>query len=404
MSKVNSNEKIDLNSLTKKLCVQDLMPFEAYLKDVWLDLYSRVNKNKNDPKEKAGKLKGLSKIIFNSYYTLPGIIGERLFNVFDTNSSDSIELDEFVYGMKTLFGADYEKNTKFIFDFYDFDNNGKINKEDIRVILSYITLTYSDSSTEKKTADKTNISFKNRVTSQEELNNILNICFNYKQIKDEKLEYKDFRYIIENINSDIYLMIFLFLLERKPFTNKNIQSYQHNSRNSSRKSSDSGKGKRKRLLASPTKTANFSPYRRFHRQSASINIQKQNTVNIHSEMVGIGDTQTDFSMSPVLKNSPRKKNSYNFTGQNVIHLQALGNEEKEVIYSGFKKSIQNGNKNENKNENKNDNKNDINEERINELTSRKKRENNIREDSPLKPAFKQSKKKKARKKEKDSDN
>ena len=50
-------------------------------------------------------------------------------------------------------------------------------------------------------------------------------------------------------------------------------------------------------------------------------------------MVGIGDTQTDFSMSPVLKNSPRKKNSYNFTGQNVIHLQALGNEEKEVIYS-----------------------------------------------------------------------
>ena len=114
----------------------------------------------------------------------------------------------------------------------------------------------------------------------------------------------------------------------------------------------------------------------------------------------MGGTETDFSMSPIMRNVPKKKNSVNFTGQNIIHLQALGNEEKEVIYSGFKKSIQN----DNKNENKNDNKLDINEERINELTSRKKRENVIREDSPLKPAFKQAKRKITRKKEKDSDN
>ena len=83
MSKKKDNQKIDLNSITKKLCVQDLVSFEAYLKDVWSDLYSRVSKNKNDPKEKEIKLTGLSKIIFNSYYNLPGIIGERLFNAFD---------------------------------------------------------------------------------------------------------------------------------------------------------------------------------------------------------------------------------------------------------------------------------------------------------------------------------
>ena len=97
------NEKIDLNSLTKKLLVEDLGSFEAYLRDVWSDLYNRVNKNKNDSKEKSVKLKGLSKIIFNSYYNLPGIIGERLFKVFDTNSNDSIELNEFIDRMKTLF-------------------------------------------------------------------------------------------------------------------------------------------------------------------------------------------------------------------------------------------------------------------------------------------------------------
>ena len=137
MSKINTKEKIDLNSLTKKLCVQELKSFGLYLKDVWVDLYSRINKNKNDTPELAIKPKGLSKVIFNSYYALPGIIGERLFNVLDTNLSGSIELNEFIEGMQTLFYEDYEKNTKFIFDFYDFDNDGKINKEDIRVILSY---------------------------------------------------------------------------------------------------------------------------------------------------------------------------------------------------------------------------------------------------------------------------
>ena len=87
MSKINTKEKIDLNSLTKKLCVQELKSFELYLKDVWVDLYSRINKNKNDTPELAIKPKGLSKVIFNSYYALPGIIGERLFNVLDTNLS-----------------------------------------------------------------------------------------------------------------------------------------------------------------------------------------------------------------------------------------------------------------------------------------------------------------------------
>ena len=220
------DEKINLDSLTKNLRITDLHQFDAYLKDIWVDLYTRVTQNKNDPKEKSVKLNGLSKVVFNSYYTLPGIIGDRLFKVFDTNCNNCIELVEFVEGMRTLFYEDYEKNSKFIFDFYDFDNDGKISQEDIRVVLSYITLTYMDpNNSEKKIANQDNISYKHRLSSQEELCDILNTCFSDSHIRCEKINYKQFKYIIENINSDIYLMIFLFLLERKPFTNKNIQSY-----------------------------------------------------------------------------------------------------------------------------------------------------------------------------------
>jgi Ca2+-binding EF-hand superfamily protein len=363
MSKESSNEKIDLNSLTKKLCVEDLAPFESYLKDVWVDLYSRVNKNKNDPKEKAVKLKGLSKIIFNSYYTLPGIIGERLFNVFDTNSSGSIELDEFVEGMKTLFYEDYGKNTKFIFDFYDFDNDGKINKEDIKVILSYITLTYSEINEEKKTADKTNISFKHRVKSQEELNNILDVCFNDKHIKHEKIEFKDFRYIVENINSDIYLMIYLFLLQNKPFSNKNIEPYKNQI-----PGKESPSKKEKIMIASPTKGANFSPYKTFKRQSRSINLDKNK------------DLLKLIKMSPSKENEkeikvPRKKNTSKIS-KGIIRFQPLGDDEK-IAPSGFK----------NKKSEK-----ELDYKRVDELTHVKKKKNIRDSDSPLKPAFKQTKK------------
>ena len=128
---------------------------------------------------------------------------------------------------------------------------------------------------EKRIANQDNISYKNRLSSQEELCDILNKCFNDSHINYENINYKQFKYIIENINSDIYLMIFLFLLERKPFTNKNIQSYEHHSRkNSANSGISTPKEKRKRLLASPTKHAKVSPYRRFHRQSCSINIEK----------------------------------------------------------------------------------------------------------------------------------
>ena len=379
---MSNEEKINLESLTKNLRVDDLDPFEAYLKDVWVDLYSRVTQNKND-KEKSEKKSGLSKVVFNSYYNLPGIIGDRLFKVFDKNSNDSIELIEFVEGMRTLFFEDYEKTSRFIFDFYDFDHDGKITQEDIRVVLSYITLTYSDKNSEKKIANTINISYHHRLTSQEELCDILNKCFtDNKHIKSSKIDFKDFKYIIENINSDIYLMIFLFLLEKKPFSNKNIQSYEHHSRNNSRKSSHS-KGKTKKLLASPTKHANFSPYRRFHRASSSLNIDGKSSGIIKTET---GESlslknENELSMSPVLCKIPKKKNTQNLRGKGIINLQPLGEDEK--IYSGFK----NFKKEENK-ENVN-----IDLKRVDELTTVRKRKDNLNigEDSPLKPAFKQSK-------------
>lgn len=46
--------------------------------------------------------------------------------------------------MMGLFTENFEKLSKFIFDFYDFNKDGFITKDDVRVVLSYIPLKRKD--------------------------------------------------------------------------------------------------------------------------------------------------------------------------------------------------------------------------------------------------------------------
>ena len=245
------NPKINIEKLTRKLCISDsdLDPFISYLNEIWLDLYSRVIDNKNDlKKENPKELNGLTKIVFADYYNMPGLIGARLFSAFDSKRNGSIGLFEFITNMKILFYENYEKNSRFIFDFYDFDYDGKITKEDIRVVLSYITLSHTENIKD--------INGDNRLASQKELFNMINKSFGENEI----IDYIQFKNIVENVNSDIYLSVFLFLLENKPFSLSNLEPFRKKNsevKTLRRKSINSVK-----YLACPTRNANFKLYKR----------------------------------------------------------------------------------------------------------------------------------------------
>ena len=240
---MENTEKIDLEELISSYKVTDKEAFKLYLKDIWNDLSQRT---------KDSNITGISKITFSSYYELPGIISDRLFNVLDESNVGFLKANDFIKGMTTLFCEEFEVCCPFIFNFYDFDKDGQISKEDIRTVLSYVSLSQEIQN------------YKDRVHSQKELYEILEICFS--KIKGDKMNYIKFKNVIENESSDIYLMILLFLYEKKPFTKITLMPYLKKTNKESPTNSPKIKSPTK-LVASPSrKNYSFSPYQMITRQ------------------------------------------------------------------------------------------------------------------------------------------
>ena len=370
-------EKITVDSLTNKLKIEDKDAFYLYLKEVWIDLYSRVKENKNDKNDAEINLTGVTKLIFDKYFILPGIIGDRFFKVLDQKNTSVLSANDFIKGMTTLYCGGYEETVKFIFNFYDMDNDGIIDKEDIRVVLSYITL--ADSPDVKSTG--LNITYQKRVTSQEEIYSILQKCF--ENIPNNKMDFITFKNTIENVNSDIYLMIYLFLLENKPFTKENIKSYKSKIKKNETTEKDKEKEKEKKveskLIMSPSKNSSFSPYKAFARAKG-----KRKTTVVQKEI--------DFMQ---LLKSTNQDEKEEFQSKIVpSEFKRKGKKRRTVQYESNVMSLQEIQEEELKKKN-------IKQERLKDLVKKKIKKDEITDEQiQIKPAFKQKIKKKSTSKSK----
>ena len=204
-------QKITFNSLIEEFRVPSLSSFANYLAEIWKDLAKRS----------LDKKQGIDHITFIKYYNLPGLISERLFKVFDIDKNGYLDPKEFINGMIILFTESFDNLVKFIFNFYDFDHDGLISKEDVRMILSYVPLKISGKYSEYKLKYENN-NFEDRIESQDELFNIIQSSFGEK----EKLDENEFFSVIENKNSDILMFILMFLLEKRPFNNDTIKLFE----------------------------------------------------------------------------------------------------------------------------------------------------------------------------------
>jgi hypothetical protein len=340
--------------------------FKEYLKEVWVDLTSRSEEKK-----------GINKLTFASYYQLPGIISLYLFNVFDKKNKGYITIKEFLKGMVTLFCEDFDKNSRFIFNFYDNDKDGLISKEDIRTVLSYVTLNNNENHNEninennKENNSNNNIDenlninncnkdnnlnnihnlYLQRVHSQEELYKLLEISF--KHINKEKINYEEFLYIIENIASDIYMIILLFLLEKKPFKKFGINEYKKqklplNSPKTKRNSINS------KLIASPVanqKNSCFSSSKIFIRES-----KKRKTISMTMNNI---DKQK--LLKGFMENEEQKTRKRGFTLKGMTY-ETLNKFLKQTMKKNFIENNDSNNNSNNISEDENDNQNNNNNE------------------------------------------
>lgn len=70
----------------------------------------------------------------------PFFISEKLFQSFDCDDDDKLNENEFIIGLSKLYLGTFEETAQVIFNFLDYDKDKKINKEDVKLMLSYLPL------------------------------------------------------------------------------------------------------------------------------------------------------------------------------------------------------------------------------------------------------------------------
>jgi len=144
---------------------------------------------------------------------LPGIIGDRLFTIFDQNGDGYLDLTEFASNLFKLYSSEFYVKMKLIFDLYDFDKDGFITRDDAKTLLSHVPLhkkINENPSPNEGLFTQSGGGFEDytdRCESQEELNNLIEICFE----KEEKLNFEKFKKITESVSSEMFLCIFSML-------------------------------------------------------------------------------------------------------------------------------------------------------------------------------------------------
>jgi Ca2+-binding EF-hand superfamily protein len=71
---------------------------------------------------------------------MPGLIGERLFTLFDRNADGYSGKAEFTAAACRLLSNSFEDNLRTVFDLYDFDGDQMVSREDVRILLSHVPL------------------------------------------------------------------------------------------------------------------------------------------------------------------------------------------------------------------------------------------------------------------------
>ena len=265
---IDGKDYVEFDSLQKMLGLNDMTLFLSYLKEVYKDLSERSEDKK----------KGINKITFFDYIKIPIFIAEKLFSALDKDEDNFLNSHEFIEGLQDLYMGDFESTLELIFKILDFDKDGKITKEDTKVLLSYLPL---------KT-DNTQIEYKFQMQSLNEIDEILEKTFG----KKNHIKQDEFEKIIESRQSDVYLQILCFLYQKKPFNSQNVRPLK----DSKKKVTFSPKAKKK---SSPNLSSGFSGE---HTKKKMVTPSKKSTLSPAEAFLAAAEIKEEF-LNPISKTS-----------------------------------------------------------------------------------------------------
>ena len=265
---IDGKDYVEFDSLQKMLGLNDMTLFLSYLKEVYKDLSERSEDKK----------KGINKITFFDYIKIPIFIAEKLFSALDKDEDNFLNSHEFIEGLQDLYMGDFESTLELIFKILDFDKDGKITKEDTKVLLSYLPL---------KT-DNTQIEYKFQMQSLNEIDEILEKTFG----KKHHIKQDEFEKIIESRQSDVYLQILCFLYQKKPFNSQNVRPLK----DSKKKVTFSPKAKKK---SSPNLSSGFSGE---HTKKKMVTPSKKSTLSPAEAFLAAAEIKEEF-LNPISKTS-----------------------------------------------------------------------------------------------------
>ena len=178
--------------------------------------------------------KGICLKTFLEYIDLQEFIGERIFNYLNKSKKITLNKDDFTNGMNKIYYGDIKNLIKLTFFLCDFNDDGKIYKSDMKLLLAYIP-----SFTE----------FFQKLKIKQ-INKIINTFFeekieNLEKDKEKEINFDDYsKYILEyndnnnNLNSTellndynnngpffYFISILSYLFKNCPFSVKNVNYF-----------------------------------------------------------------------------------------------------------------------------------------------------------------------------------
>ena len=237
---MEENQYIDFNEIKKYVNITEEKLFLLYLREVFKDLADRDESNKK---------KGVMKMSFLDYIKLPIFISEKVFGVLDVDKDGFLNQKEFILGMNRLYNSNFDDTVKLIFEILDFNRDGLIEKDDVKMILGLLPL---------KT-DRNKIKYKYQMESLEEIHEIINLTFGDKK----ELNLDEFKEVIKEKKSDVFLQIICFLYQKKPFVDSNITILKSSKKASNLELGTPQMSKKVKcdnvLLPSPLQNSSLSP-------------------------------------------------------------------------------------------------------------------------------------------------